>query len=104
MEKAANCVAAQVVALMPFLTVDPASRRQRFLRGLAAFPRAMGAAAGALGLLPLPVKVRGSLAGPGQLPLPLCVNRPPAHVMVAARRAWFVRLLPRRMPCYRQPT
>ena len=42
---------------MPFLTVDPASRRQRFLRGVAAHPRFMGAVAGALGLLPLWLKV-----------------------------------------------
>ena len=47
----------QVVALMPFLTIDPASRRQRFLRGVAAYPRCMGAVAGALGLLPFWLKV-----------------------------------------------
>jgi len=56
-----------VVALMPFLTVDPASRRQRFLRGLAAFPFVMGAAAGTLGMLPMAVKVAGALQGAGLL-------------------------------------
>ncbi|KAK9825444.1 hypothetical protein WJX81_000071 [Elliptochloris bilobata] len=48
----------KVVALMPFLTVDPASRRQRFLRGLAAYPRCLGAVAGMLGLLPRWLKRR----------------------------------------------
>lgn len=52
----------QVVALMPFLTVDPASRRQRFLRSLAAYPRCMGTVAGTLGLLPHFVKVWPELA------------------------------------------
>ncbi len=47
----------QVVALMPFLTVDPASRRQRFLRSVAGYPRCMGAVAGMLGLLPSFLKV-----------------------------------------------
>ena len=42
---------------MPFLTIDPASARQRFLRGVAAYPRVMGAVAGALGLLPHWLKV-----------------------------------------------
>lgn len=42
---------------MPFLTVDPASARQRFLRSVAAYPRVMGAVAGALGLLPHWLKV-----------------------------------------------
>ena len=42
---------------MPFLTVDPASARQRFLRGVAAYPRVMGAVAGALGVLPRWLKV-----------------------------------------------
>ncbi len=58
----------QVVALMPFLTVDPASRRQRFLRALAAFPRITGAAAGTLGMLPIVVKVDEALQAAG-----LCV-------------------------------
>ena len=50
---------------MPFLTVDPASRRQRFLRGVAAHPRCMGTVAGALGLLPFWLKVRDHVQGLG---------------------------------------
>ena len=46
---------------MPFLTVDPASARQRFLRGVATYPRCMGAVAGALGLLPHWLKVDKSI-------------------------------------------
>ena len=38
---------------MPFLTVDPGSRKQKFLRGAAAVPWLLGAAAQLLGSFPL---------------------------------------------------
>lgn len=44
---------AQILALMPFLTVDPGSRKQQFLRGAAAVPWLLGAAAQLLGSFPL---------------------------------------------------
>ncbi len=42
----------QIVAIFPFLTINPGCRKQRFLKGAARFPSSLGLAAHAIGWLP----------------------------------------------------